>query len=97
MPKKPKSKTRANKETVFTVVDDLVANLLINDRESDEDLPAGEIEKLIAKEVLSVDDIVEKFRESLEEHLEDLESNSEKEEEDDEEDELDLDEDEDDD
>ena len=92
MPKPKKPKSRANKETVFAVVDDLVANLLIRDREGDEDLPQGEIEKMISSETLSVDDIVEKFRESLEEHLEDLESPGDDEDEDDEDDgPLDLD------
>lgn len=88
MSKKPK--TRANKETVFAVIDDLVANLLIREREDDEDLPAGEIEKMIAAETISVDDMVEKFRESLEEHLEDLETSSDDDDEDDEDSDLDL-------
>jgi len=92
-----KQKFRANKETVFTAIDDLVANLLIRDREDDDDLPEGEIEKMIASETLSVDDMVEKFKESLESHLEDLEGAAERDDEDeDEEGDLD-DEDEDDD
>jgi hypothetical protein len=74
MPKKKKPKARADKETVFATLDDLVANLLIHDREGDEDLPQGEIEKMISSETLSVDDLVDRFRDALEEHLEDLES-----------------------
>jgi len=91
MPKKPK--TRANKQSVFEAIDDLVARLLIHDRQDDDDLPEGEIEKMIAAETITVDDLAEKFKESLEEHLEDLEPKEEDDEE--EEDDLDLDDDDD--
>lgn len=70
--KKSKNTTVADKDTVFAVIDDMVANLLIHDRDRDEDLPRGDIERLITNESLSIDDMVDKFRESLEEHLEDL-------------------------
>lgn len=72
MPKK--RKRVADKETVFAVIDDAVATLLIRDREDDEDLPIGEIERLVEAGDLSIDEMVDRFRESLEEHLEDLES-----------------------
>lgn len=66
----------ADRETVFAVIDDMIADLLIHDRRNDEDLPEGEVERLIQNNDLSIDDMVERFRESLEEHLEDLESSS---------------------
>lgn len=101
MPKtgsKRKKTTTADKDTVFAVIDDMVANLLIHDRENDEDIPKGDIERLIENETLSIDDMVDKFREALEEHLEDLtDSMRRQDEEDDEEGELDLDDEEDDD
>jgi len=83
-----KKKVRVTKQTVFEAIDDLVAKFLIHDREEDDHLPGGEIERMLASEALTVDDLVDKFRESLEEHLEDLEPEAQEEE--DEEDEDDL-------
>lgn len=98
MPKKTrkkKFKTTGDKDTVFSVLDDLVANFLLYDREEDEDLPKGDIEKLIENESLTVDDLVERFRDQMEEHLEDLLHTMERDDEDDEGTDLDdLDEDE---
>jgi lipoate-protein ligase A len=62
----------ADKDTVLAVLDDMVASFLIHDRENDDDLPRGEIERLVECEDLTIDEMVDRFREALEEHLEDL-------------------------
>lgn len=61
----------ADRDTVFTAIDDLVLDFLVNLRRKDVDLPLGVIEKLLDDEEISVDEIVDKFRDSLEEALED--------------------------
>ncbi len=53
-------------DTILRTVDDLVGELLYYGRKEDEDLPRGEIEALIALGALTVDQIVERFREALE-------------------------------
>lgn len=50
---------------VLGTVDDLVGDFLYYGRKEDEDLPRGEIERLIGKGSLTVDEIVERFRSAL--------------------------------
>jgi hypothetical protein len=47
------------------VIQDMVGDLLYYDRKEDEELPVGKIEEIIKAEEISVDEIVEAFREAL--------------------------------
>jgi len=49
-------------------IEDVVSNLLYYDRKEDESLPVGVIEQAIEDGVLTVDDIVEKFKQELIKH-----------------------------
>jgi hypothetical protein len=57
------------KNLIINTVSDLVSDFFYYDRKEDEDLGRGEIEQAIKDGVLTVDDIVEKFKESLIERL----------------------------
>lgn len=57
------------KEQILDAVDDLVASFLYYDRQNDEDLPVGEIEQALNRNSLTIEDIVIRFREGLEENL----------------------------
>ncbi len=52
---------------VFDTVDDLVSSFLYYDRKEDEDLPVGRVQELIQAGVITVDQIVERFRRGLRE------------------------------
>ena len=47
------------------MIEDMISDFLYYDRKEDEDLPRGEIEKMVKSGELTVDEIVEKFREEL--------------------------------
>ena len=47
------------------IIPDMVSNFLYYDRKECEDLPVGKIEKQVAKGKISVDEMVDKFREEL--------------------------------
>lgn len=70
----------SDRDTVLSTVEDLVRDFLVHDRKEDEDLPRGEIEKLIKDDELTIDDIVERFREALEERLGNLDEDEDEEE-----------------
>jgi len=53
------------KEHIFGSVEDLVSNFLYYDRKEDEDLPVGKIEELIEDKTISIDELVERFRQAL--------------------------------
>ena len=53
------------KEYIFGSVEDLVSNFLYYDRKEDEDLPVGKIEELIEDKTISIDELVERFRQAL--------------------------------
>ena len=53
------------KEIIFGTVEDLVSNFLYYDRKEDEDLPVGKIEELIEDKTISIDELVERFRQAL--------------------------------
>lgn len=61
----------SKKELVMKRVRDLVSDFLEYNRTYDEELPKGQIEELIASEQISVDEIVECFRESLQNSIND--------------------------
>jgi len=52
-------------EYIDNAVHDLATKLLWDDRKEDEDLPRGVIEDLIERQVVTVDAIVETFRDAL--------------------------------
>jgi hypothetical protein len=56
----------ATKNRVLNIVSDLVGKFMYYDRKEDEDLPRGAIEEMIAKGEITVDEIVECFRDELE-------------------------------
>jgi len=58
--------TTVTKDVILGVVGDLVSDFMYHDRKEDDDLPRGAIEKALATGVLTVDEIVEKFREEIE-------------------------------
>lgn len=58
--------TTVTKDVILGVVGDLVANFMYYDRKEDDDLPRGAIEKAISIGAITVDEIVEKFREAVE-------------------------------
>lgn len=53
------------RERIIGVVSDNVSDLLYYDRKGDEDLPVGSIEKAILDGVISIEEIVEIFRDNL--------------------------------
>lgn len=57
------------KEDIKGYIKDLVASFLYYDRKEDEDLPIGEIERLISKGTISIDEICSEFRLHLESGL----------------------------
>lgn len=57
------------KECIERVVGDLVTNFLYYDRKGDEELPVGTIEEAVVSGEISVDDLVAKFRERVEEYV----------------------------
>jgi hypothetical protein len=59
----------ATRTEILNTLDDMVANFLYYDRKEDDRLPVGAIERAIKKGKLTVDDLVTKFRESMEQGL----------------------------
>lgn len=53
------------KEYILATVSDLVSDLMYYDRKEDEELPRGAIEEAIANYDITLDEIVEKFREDI--------------------------------
>ena len=53
------------KEDVLKYVDDLVADFMYYDRKECEELPVGKIQELINSGVITLDEIVERFRHVL--------------------------------
>lgn len=56
------------RDLILATVGDLVGELLYYGRREDEDLGRGEIEEAIAAGEITVDEIVSRFREKVEEH-----------------------------
>lgn len=57
------------KEHTRGVISDLVSNFLYYDRKEDEDLPKGAIDKAVKRGEITVDEMVQAFREELEKGL----------------------------
>lgn len=53
------------KQLILNKIDDMVSNLLYYDRKEDEDLPREAIEKAISNNEITVEEIMDKFRESF--------------------------------
>lgn len=53
------------KQTLFNLIDDTIAKLLYYDRKEDEDMPRGKIEEMIASGEVTVDEIVNRFKDQL--------------------------------
>ncbi len=60
------SRSKVRKTDVLAAVSDLVSDLLDRDRQGDEQVPQGAIEELVEAEELTVEEIVEHFKEELE-------------------------------
>ncbi len=60
---------RVPRDVILDVIDDMIAKFLYYDRKEDELLPRGAIEETISEGDITVDEIVDKFRVSLEEGL----------------------------
>jgi len=59
------------RKIIIDTIADMVADLLFYDRKEDEELPIGAIEEAIENGVISINKIVEVFREKLEEGIKD--------------------------
>lgn len=68
MPTPPKISSKM--DMLEPTISDMVADFLYYDRKEDEDLPRGEIERAIANNEISVDEIVDCFEKHLREGLE---------------------------
>lgn len=53
------------KNKILNTVEDLVSKFLYYDRKEDDDLPNGAIETAIERGEITIDEIVEQFRKSL--------------------------------
>lgn len=63
-------KNRNMKDLIKDTIDDLVSCFLYYDRKEDEDLPVGEIEKAISEGIITIDEMVQVFSETLKERIE---------------------------
>ena len=57
------------KELILDTVNDLVSDFLYYDRKSDDELFIGDIEKAITDDIISISEIVDRFRSKLHEGL----------------------------
>lgn len=57
------------KEIAISVIEDLVINLFYYDRKEDEELEVGDLEDLIESGDLTVDQIVETFKNNLNNYI----------------------------
>ena len=52
----------SQRQIIFDTIDDLVSRFLYYDRKDDEELRIGDIEKVINRGYVSVDEIAERFK-----------------------------------
>ena len=52
----------SQRQIIFDTIDDLVSRFLYYDRKDDEELQIGDIEKVINRGYVSVDEIAERFK-----------------------------------
>ena len=57
------------KQKILDCICDLTSDFLYYDRKEDEDLAVGDIENAVREGEICIDDMVNKFREKLEEHI----------------------------
>ena len=57
------------KELILDTISDIIAKFLWYDRKEDEELPRGEIEKAIKDGLITIEEICEKFKKELIEHV----------------------------
>jgi len=57
------------KNYILATVQDLCANFLYYDRKEDDDLSAEDLEDAVKKGIVTIDEMVEEFRNQLEKHL----------------------------
>lgn len=57
--------SRVDKDYVNDVISDMIADFLYYDRKEDDTLPRGAIEEMVIVGEITVDDMVEMFREHL--------------------------------
>ena len=57
------------RDYIAGIVEDTISNFLYYDRKSDEDLGVDDIENAVRDEIITVDEIVQLFREQLEHNL----------------------------
>lgn len=55
----------SRRDRIFSTTTELVAQFLYYDRNDDDDMPRGEIEDAISAGEISIDEIVDHFRETL--------------------------------
>ena len=53
------------KELILNIVDDLIGTFLYYDRQEDEDLPKGVIEASLKNNEITIDEIVDRFKQKL--------------------------------
>jgi hypothetical protein len=57
------------KNYILATVQDLCSNFLYYDRKEDDDLSAEDLEDAVKKGIVTIDEMVEEFRNQLEKHL----------------------------
>ncbi len=57
------------KNYILATVQDLCANFLYYDRKEDDDLSAEDLEDAVKNGIVTIDEMVEEFRNQLEKHL----------------------------
>lgn len=60
---------KTRREIIESTLDDLVSDFLYYDRKEDEELPRGEVEAAIEAGEITVDEIVERFRKEVSNHI----------------------------
>ena len=58
-----------DKSMILGTIEDMISDFLYYDRKGDEELRVGDIDKAVRDGVVTVDEMVNKFREGLEKHL----------------------------
>ena len=61
---------KERRELILRTIDDLALDFAAYDRKEDEELPVGSIDDAVGAGEITIDEMVERFRDSLVEHLE---------------------------
>lgn len=54
-----------SKEMIFNIIEDSILDLLVYDRKEDEDCPREFIENAVKSGIITIDEMVDKFKEGL--------------------------------